>query len=95
MKKNPIYSALSIILRNTGRTLQILKYGLMENGRLRMTDLDHEIKVFVGDHGSEPLLVDVGHSKTKSERMLPLTKCVDDDILSSGPALSEKAFFSV
>jgi hypothetical protein len=24
-----------------------------------MTDLDHEVKVFVGDHGAEPLLVDV------------------------------------
>jgi hypothetical protein len=60
MKRNPIYSALSIVLRNTGRNLQILKYGLIENGWLRMTDLDHEIKVFVGDQGTEPLLVDVG-----------------------------------
>jgi hypothetical protein len=39
MKRNPIYSALNNILRNTGRTLQILKYGLIEHGWLRMPDL--------------------------------------------------------
>jgi hypothetical protein len=60
MKKNPFHSAVNLILRNTGRTLQILEYGLVENGWLRMTDLDHEIKIFVGDHGNEPVLVDIG-----------------------------------
>src|SRR5271169_6362875 len=60
MKKTPIDSALSIILRNTGRTLQILKLGLIEHGWLRMTDLDHELKVFVGDQSVEPELVDIG-----------------------------------
>ena len=60
MKRNPIDSALSILLRNTGRNLQILKYGLIENGWLRMTDLDHELKVFVGDQKMEPELVDIG-----------------------------------
>ena len=60
MRKNPIYQALSIILRHTGRTLQILKYGLIENGWLRFTDLEHEIKVFIGDQPKQPVLVDVG-----------------------------------
>jgi hypothetical protein len=60
MKKNPIYQALSIILRNTGRSLQILKYGLIEHGWLRVTDLEHELKVFVGDQRKQPVLVDVG-----------------------------------
>lgn len=58
--KNPIYQALSIILRNTGRTLQILKYGLIEHGWLRLTDLEREIKVFVGDQRKQLALVDVG-----------------------------------
>jgi hypothetical protein len=57
--KNPFYSALSILLRNTGRTLQILKYGLIENGWLRMTDLEHEIRLSVGDYGPDPVLVDI------------------------------------
>jgi hypothetical protein len=57
--KNPFYSALSIILRNTGRTLQILKYGLIEQGWLRMTDLEHEIRLSVGDYGPDPVLVDI------------------------------------
>jgi hypothetical protein len=60
MKKNPVLSALSILLRNTGKSLQILKYGLIENGWLRMTDLDHELKVFVGDQSQKPVLADVG-----------------------------------
>jgi hypothetical protein len=47
MQKNPFYTALNLILRNTGRTLQMLKHGLIENGWLRMTDLDDEIKIFV------------------------------------------------
>src|SRR5271157_2825592 len=60
MRKNPFYSALNIVLRNTGRSLQILKYGLIENGWLRFTDLEHEIKVFVGDQLKQAVLVDVG-----------------------------------
>lgn len=39
MKRNPIDSALSILLRNTGKTLHILKLGIIENGWFRMTDL--------------------------------------------------------
>ena len=60
MRKNPIYQALSVILRNTGRALQILKFGVIENGWLRMTDLEHSLKVFVGDQPKQPVLVDVG-----------------------------------
>ena len=60
MRKNPIYAALSLVLRNTGRSLQILKYGLIENGWLRFTDLEHSLKVFVGDQQKQPVLVDVG-----------------------------------
>src|SRR5271157_2541834 len=60
MKKNPFHSALSLVLKNTGRTLRILKYGLIENGWLRFTDLEHEIKVFVGDQPKQPVLADVG-----------------------------------
>ena len=60
MRKNPIYSALSLVLKNTGRSLQILKYGLIENGWLRFTDLEHSLKVFVGDQPKQPVLVDVG-----------------------------------
>jgi hypothetical protein len=60
MRKNPFYAALSLVLRNTGRSLQILKYGLIENGWVLFTDLEHEIKVFVGDQPKQPVLVDVG-----------------------------------
>jgi hypothetical protein len=58
--KNPVFHALSIVLKNTGRSLQILKYGLVEHGWLRITDLEHELKVFVGDQRKQPVLVDVG-----------------------------------
>jgi hypothetical protein len=60
MKKNPIYQALSIILRNTGKSLPILKYGLIENGWLRMTDLEHEIRIYLEDYGKKPVLADIG-----------------------------------
>lgn len=45
MKKNPIFTALNLILRNTGKTLHILKCGLLKDETLRVTDLDHELDV--------------------------------------------------
>lgn len=60
MKKLPILTALSLVLKDVGTAIQILRYGIIENGWLRMTNPDRELKVFVGDQRPEPVLVDIG-----------------------------------
>lgn len=60
MKKNPIYQALNVLFNNTRKSsLNILKLGIIEKGWLRMTDLDHELQVFVGDIPKESGLIDI------------------------------------
>ena len=57
MKKVPNIAAMQLIQKNLGGSLPILNYGVLKNGTLRTTDLDHQLKVFTGLPGDG--LVDI------------------------------------